>query len=103
MFGFGNDEHDDRVEQQAERLDLLGYTDIHADHTSEYPDPEKRNGRIPDVTADNQFGPDPVVEVDSSAGVSERDQEQLDDLSSGLGDGEELFHVDGDDDLFDGL
>jgi len=105
MFGFGDsdDGHDERVEEQAQRLDALGYTDIHADHTSEYPDPEMRNGRIADVTADSPFGSDPVVEIDSGQGSSEHAQEQLDDLSSGLGPDEELVHVDSDDDLFGGL
>jgi len=108
MFGFGSDDggeksHDERVEQQARRLDALGYTDIHADHTSAYPDPEKRNGRIPDVTADGPFGRDPVVEVDTDSGTSHQEQEQLDDISAGLETEEELFHVDENDRLFDGF
>jgi hypothetical protein len=105
MFGYGDDDegHDGRVEEQARRLDALGYTDIHADHTSEYPDPEQRNGRIPDVTADNSFGPDPVVEIDTGSGTSHREQQQLDDISNGLGPEEELFQVDEDDPLFGGF
>ena len=102
LFG-GNDDaadHDERVEAQAELFENLGYTDIHADHTSEYPDPEKRNGRVPDVTADDPFGRDSVVEIDSGTNTSQRDQDQLNDFEAGLGSDEELVHVDGDDSLF---
>ena len=101
LFG-GDDDHDDRVESQADLFRNLGYTDIRADHTSEYPDPKKRNGRVPDVTADNPFGRDPVVEIDSGTTTSKRDQHQLDDLSSGLGPNEDLVQIDDDDRLFDG-
>jgi hypothetical protein len=101
LFG-GDDDHDDRVESQADLFSDLGYSDIRADHTSEYPDPKKRNGRVPDVTADNPFGRDPVVEIDTGRGTSKRDQRQLDDLSSGLDPDETLIQVDEDDRLFDG-
>jgi hypothetical protein len=102
LFGNNNssDDHNERVEEQAEMFENLGYTDIRADHTSEYPDPEKRNGRVPDVTADDPFGRDPVVEIDSGRDTSQRDQNQLNDIDEGLGPDEELFHVDGDDTLF---
>jgi len=100
LFG-SDDDHDDRVESQADLFKDLGYTDIRADHTSEYPDPKKRNGRIPDVTADNPFGRDPVVEIDTGENTSNRDQRQLDDLSSGLEPDETLIQVDGDHRLFD--
>lgn len=101
LFG-GDDDHDDRVESQANLLRNLGYSDVRADHTPEYRDPEKRNGRVPDVTADSPFGPDPVIEVDSDSTTSKRDQRQLDDLSAGLGPDEHLVHVDEDDRLFGG-
>lgn len=104
MFDFfgGSDDHDDRVESQADLLRNLGYSDIRADHTSEYPDPEKRNGRVPDVTADTPFGRDPVIEIDTGTNTSERDQNQIDDLSSGLGPDEDLIQIDDDDQLFGG-
>ncbi|MCQ4335020.1 hypothetical protein KM295_16345 [Natronomonas sp. F2-12] len=104
MFNlFGNDEgHDDRVEAQADLLRGLGYSDVRADHTSEYPDPKKRNGRVPDVTADSPFGRDPVVEIDTGTTTSKRDQRQLDDLSSGLDLDESLIQIDDDDRLFGG-
>ena len=102
LFGGSNDndDHDDRVEAQAELLDDLGHSDVRADHTSAYPDPEKRNGRIPDVTADDPFGRDVVVEIDSDTTTSQRDQDQLNDIEAGLQSDEDLFHVDGDDSLF---
>lgn len=102
LFGGGDDDHDDRVESQADLLGDLGYADIHADHTSEYPDPEKRNGRVPDVTAEGPFENDVMVEVDTGTNTSKRDQRQLDDLSAGLGPDEDLVHIDDDDRLFDG-
>jgi hypothetical protein len=95
-------DHDNRVESQADLLRNLGYSDIRADHTSKYPDPEKRNSRIPDVTADSPLGRDPVIEIDTGMNTSKRDQRQLDDLSSGLGLNEDLIQVDDDDRLFDG-
>ncbi|MDB2283401.1 hypothetical protein PM030_16180 [Halorubrum ezzemoulense] len=101
LFGDGDD-HDDRVESQADLLNDLGYSDVRADHTSEYPDPKKRNGRVPDVTANNPFGHDPVVEIDTGRDTSKRDQRQLSDLSSGLDPNKNLIHVDGDDRLFNG-
>jgi len=76
LFG-GSDDHNERVESQAELLENLVYSDIRADHTSEYPDPKERNGRIPDVTANGPFGNDVVVEVDTGTNTSNRDQRQL--------------------------
>lgn len=98
-----DDDHDERVESQADLLRDLGYSDIRADHTLEYPDPNERNERVPDVTAEGPFGNDVVVEIDTGADTSKRDQRQLDDLSSGLGSNEDLIHIDDDDRLFDGL
>lgn len=80
LFGGSDDDHDDRVESQAVLLRNIGYSDIRADHTSGYPEPEKRNGRVLDVTADGPFGNDVVVEVDIGTNTSKRDQRQLDDL-----------------------
>lgn len=100
-FG-GDDDHDGRVESQADLLRDLGYSDIRADHTSEYPDPRERNGRIPDVTTNNPFGRDPVVEIDTGGETSKRDQRQLSDLSSGLDPNEALIQVEEDDLLLDG-
>ncbi|MDS0280222.1 hypothetical protein NDI85_20770 [Halomicroarcula sp. S1AR25-4] len=99
---FGDDGHDDRVEAQADLFNTLGYSDVRADHTSDYPDPEQRNGRVPDVTADSPFGRDPVVEIDSGTTTSKRDQRQLDDLESGIGPDERLVQIDDDDQLFGG-
>mgnify|MGYP000421629212 CR=1 FL=1 len=100
LFGGGDDDHDERVESQADLLGDIGYSDIRADHTSKYPDPKKRNGRVPDVTADGPFGDDVVVEVDTGTNTSNRDERQLDDLSEGLGPDENLVHIDGDERLF---
>lgn len=86
----------------AELLRDLGYSDIRADHTSAYPDPEKRNGRVPDVIADSPFGHDPVVKIDTGTNTTTRDQRQPSDLSTGLDPNESLIQVDGDDPLFDG-
>ncbi|WP_144050473.1 hypothetical protein [Halorubrum persicum] len=86
----------------AELLRDLGYSDIRADHTSAYPDPEKRNGRVPDVTAYSPFGRDPVVEIDTGTNTTTRDQRQLSDISTGLDPNESLLQVDCDDPLFDG-
>lgn len=97
-----DEDHDDRVESQAKLLRDLGYSDVRADHTSDYPDPEKRNNRVPDVTADSPFGRDPVVEIDTGTNTTTRDQRQLGDLSTGLDPNEDLIQVDGNDPLFDG-
>jgi len=54
------------------------------------------------VTADNLFGRDPVVEINTGKNTFKRDQRQLDDLSSELDSDETLIQVDADDRLSDG-
>lgn len=96
--------HDERVFAQARQLESLGYTDIHADHTSKYPDPQEQNDRIVDVRADRPFGSGEVnIEIDSGTQTSRQEREQLEDITTGLETEDSFVHIDGDDPLFDGL
>lgn len=77
-------DHDDAVEDTADMLAAMGM-DVAADHTDEYPDPEPRGGRVPDVAATGPFGDTDFFEIDSSPEPSSRDRDQIEDIEQATG------------------
>lgn len=73
--------HNEAVEDTAERLERMGFDDVRADHTSDFPDTEERNGRRADVSAEGPFGQEILREVEhvDNRG-SERSRSQRRDL-----------------------
>lgn len=77
-------DHDEAVEETADTLDALGFK-VAADHTDEYPDPDARGGRVPDVAAEGPFGDTEFFEVDSNVEASSRDRDQIADIEQATG------------------